>query len=260
MGVLVGVVLALTGAGGAILAVPLLVFGLGLTIAEAGPVGLLAVALAASTGALLGWRVHILRYRAAAFMAAAGGIMSPLGIWTAQRVPNKPLTFLFALVLVVVAVRILRQAWRDQRGVAPSVAHAPPCRLDPAVGRLRWNSRCARALGLTGAAAGFFSGLLGVGGGFIIVPSLLAVSDLPMKAVVATSMGVLALVSVVGVTTASLGGHMHWDIGWPFAAGALVGLLVGRQFAARLAGPLLQQGFALFALAIAASLVAKAVV
>lgn len=257
LGLMVGLVLALTGAGGAIIAVPLLVFGLGLTMAQAGPVGLLAVAAAASTGAVLGWRSQILRYRAAGLMAAAGGLMTPFGLWTAQRVPNTPLTVVFALVLAAVAIRMLRQARREQQGLVPVAAVAPPCRLDPAAGRLRWNGRCAAALGAAGALAGFLSGLLGVGGGFILVPSLLAVSDLPMKAIVATSMGVLALVSTVGVAGATLGGHMQWQLGWPFAVGALAGLLAGRRFASRLAGPRLQQGFALVALAIAAGLVLK---
>jgi uncharacterized protein len=258
MGVLVGLLLALTGAGGAIIAVPMLVFGLHLSMAQAGPVGLLAVAIAAATGAVLGLRSGTLRYRAAGLMALAGGITSPLGIWSAQRVPNAPLAAVFALVLVIVAARMLLQAWREQQGIVVAAAAAPPpCRLDPVTGRLRWNSRCAGALGLAGAVAGFLSGLLGVGGGFILVPSLLAVSDLPMKAVVATSMGVLALVSVVGVASASVGGHMQWQVGWPFAAGALAGMVGGRQFAAHLAGPRLQQAFAVLALAIAIGLIAK---
>jgi uncharacterized protein len=258
MGVLVGFVLAVTGAGGAIIAVPLLVFGLHLGMAEAGPVGLLAVAIAAATGAVLGLRAGTVRYRAAALMAVAGGLMSPIGIWAAQRVPNAPLAAVFAAVLALVAVRMLRQARREQQGIAISAASTPPpCRLDPAVGRLRWNSRCAVALAAVGAVAGFLSGLLGVGGGFILVPSLLALSDLPMKTVIATSMGVLALVSVVGVASASIGGHMQWQVGWPFAAGALAGMLAGRRFASGLAGPRLQQGFAVLALAIAAGLVVK---
>ncbi|HWI82032.1 sulfite exporter TauE/SafE family protein [Ramlibacter sp.] len=257
MGVLVGLVLALTGAGGAIIAVPLLVFGLHLTLAEAAPVGLLAVALAASTGAMLGLRSRVLRYRAAGLMALAGGVASPIGLWVAQRVPNAPLTAVFAMVLTIVAVRMLRQAWLEQHGAVPAAAHAPPCRLDPAAGRLRWNTPCAAALAVAGAAAGFLSGLLGVGGGFILVPSLLAASDLPMKAIIATSMGVLALVSAVGVVGASIAGHMQWQVGWPFAGGALAGLLLGRRFAGRLAGPRLQQGFALLALGIAAGLLVK---
>lgn len=258
LGLLVGLVLALTGAGGAIIAVPLLVFGLHLSMAEAGPVGLLAVAIAASVGAVLGWRTRVLRYKAAALMAATGTVASPLGLWLAQRIPNGPLTVVFALVLTIVAARMLAQSWREQKGRPKVAAAAPPCRLNPAVGKLQWNAACARALMLAGAAAGFLSGLLGVGGGFILVPTLLAVSDLPMKAVIATSMGVLALVSAAGVASAGVAGHMQWQVGWPFAAGALLGLLAGRLFAARLAGPRLQQGFALLSLGIAVSLLVKA--
>lgn len=257
LGVLVGLVLALTGAGGAILAVPLLVFGLGLSMAQAGPVGLLAVALAAGLGAMLGWHSHVLRYRAAGLMAVAGGVASPFGLLLAHRVPNGPLTFVFAGVLALAAWRMLSQASRELRGETAPAPKAPPCRLDRALGRLQWNAACARALVMAGGAAGFLSGLLGVGGGFIIVPTLLAVSDLPMKAVIATSMGVLALVAAVGVLNAGVAGYMPWHVAWPFGAGAVAGLLVGRMFAARLAGPRLQQGFALFSLAVAASLVVK---
>ncbi len=257
LGMLVGLVLALTGAGGAILAVPLLVFGLGLSMAEAGPVGLLAVALSAGLGAVLGWRSRVLRYKAAGLMALAGALTSPFGLWLAHRVPNGPLTFVFAGVLAVAAWRMWSRASRDLRGETVVAPKAPPCRLNPVLGRLQWNVACARALVTAGGAAGFLSGLLGVGGGFIIVPTLLAVSDLPIKAVIATSMGVLALVSAAGVFNAAVAGYMPWPLAWPFGAGAVAGLLVGRMFAARMAGPRLQQGFALFALGIAASLLAR---
>ena len=66
MGAAVGVILALTGAGGGILAVPMLVFGLHMSLVEAAPVGLLAVGLASAVGALLGLREGVVRYRAAA--------------------------------------------------------------------------------------------------------------------------------------------------------------------------------------------------
>jgi uncharacterized membrane protein YfcA len=257
-GLAVGLVLALTGAGGAIVAVPLLVFGLHMSLAEAGPVGLLAVALASTLGAVLGLRARTLRYKAAGLMAAAGALATPFGLWLAQRLPDRPLSALFACVLVAVAWRMLLQASRELRGIAPPAARSPPCRLDPAVGKLHWNWACARSLVLAGTAAGFLSGLLGVGGGFILVPTLLAMSDLPMKAVVATSMGVVAIVSVVGVLNASVAGHMPWAIAWPFATGALAGLVGGRWFASRLAGPRLQQGFAALSFGIAVSLLVRA--
>lgn len=88
--------------------------------------------------------------------------------------------------------------------------------------------------------------------------TLLTTSNPPMKAVVATSMGVLALISVGGVLNASLSGQMTWVVAWPFAAGALAGLLGGNLFARRLAGAPLQQGFAVLAAAIAVGLLARA--
>lgn len=257
LGLAVGFVLALTGAGGAILAVPLLVFGLHLTMAQAAPVGLLAVALAAGLGAVLGWRARVLRYRAAAVMAIAGLATSPAGLWLGQRLPNAPLAVLFAVVLGAVAWRTLDRATRELRGEVVSRPAAPPCRLDPAQGRLHWNLPCARALLLAGATAGFLSGLLGVGGGFVLVPTLLAFTDLPMKAVVATTMGVLALVSAGVVFNAGMAGQVPWAVALPFAAGAVAGLLAGRLFANRLSGPRLQQGFAILSLLIAAAMLIR---
>ncbi|MEO7391210.1 MAG: sulfite exporter TauE/SafE family protein [Ramlibacter sp.] len=257
LGLLVGLVLALTGAGGSIVAVPLLVFGLDMSLAQAAPVGLLAVAMSAATGALLGHRAKVLRYKAAGLMAVVGALASPGGIWLAQRVPNGALTAIFATVLAAVAVRMFMQASRDLRGEVVAPAREPPCRLDPATGKLKWCAACARALALAGTVAGFLSGLLGVGGGFIVVPTLRAVSDLPMKSIVATSLGVVALVSLAGVLSAGAAGYMPWRVAWPFAAGAFAGVLVGRTFAARLAGPRLQQGFAVLSLGIALGLVIK---
>lgn len=258
LGALVGLVLALTGAGGAILAVPLLVFGLDLAMAQAAPVGLLAVALAAGLGAYLGWRERALRYKAAALMAAMGLLASPAGLWVAHRLPNVPLMVLFAMTLAVVAWRTLHRAGRELRGEPEPRPQVPPCRLDLSTGKLHWTLPCARSLAAAGAAAGFLSGLLGVGGGFVIVPTLLAVSDLPMKTVVATSMGVLVLVSLGGVVGAGVSAGVPWPVALPFAAGAVGGLLAGRLFTARLAGPRLQQGFAALCAAVALGLVWRA--
>ena len=72
LGVAIGVILALTGAGGGILAVPALVFGVRLGMAQAGPVGLLAVGMAAALGAVLGLRNGTVRYRAALLISLAG--------------------------------------------------------------------------------------------------------------------------------------------------------------------------------------------
>ena len=245
LGLIVGLILAMTGAGGAILAVPLLVFGLHLTMVEAGPPALLAVALSAAIGAMLGLRAGLLRYKAAGLIAAVGVLCSPIGLWVAHRVPNAPLTVLFAIVLAMVAVRMFLQARRELTGRSADERRAPPpCLLDPAVGRLRWTVPCARALASSGALAGFLSGLLGVGGGFVIVPALRRFTDLEMRTVVATSLAVIALVSAGGVASAALSANVNWRVALPFAAGAVAGMLGGRVIASRIKGPHLQQGFA----------------
>lgn len=249
LGLAVGVILGLTGAGGAILSVPLLGFFLHLTVVEAAPIGLLAVTLSAGLGAFLAFRARILRYKAAALMAALGVLFSPLGIWIAHQLPNAFLVFIFCLVLLLVAKNMWSQASQELSGIPDEVG--PPCLLDETIGKLTWTLPCARALAASGSVAGFFSGLLGVGGGFIIVPALRKFTDLPMKSIVATSLGVLTLVSLSGVLFSNLYGVMNWLIAIPFALGSIVGLIIARQWTTKIPGPRVQQAFSILALSIA---------
>jgi uncharacterized membrane protein YfcA len=259
LGVFVGMMMALTGAGGGILSVPLLVFGLNLSIASAGPIGLLAIAVAGSLGAINGLRTKLLRYRAVLVMAGLGILLAPVGVYLAQRIPNQPLLIAFASILIVVSIRMLIQAQQEITGNVPKEQPAPPCKLDQSIGRLIWSVPCARSLMGSGAVAGFLSGLLGVGGGFIIVPALKKVTDLPMQSIVATSLGVLALISITGVTSAAVAGHLNWSIGIPFAAGAVAGMLLGSVIAKQISGPRIQQAFAIFTFFISLSLLYKAI-
>ncbi|WP_426173666.1 sulfite exporter TauE/SafE family protein [Massilia sp. TWR1-2-2] len=257
LGFVVGIILALTGAGGGILAVPLLVFGIQMGVAQAGPIGLLAVGMAAALGAVLGLREGIVRYRAAMLIAASGMLLSPLGLWLAHRLDNRWLSVLFALILLLVAFRTFRQATHPPAAVPANVHSAHPCQRDGATGRFIWTSSCARALALSGTVAGLLSGLLGVGGGFVMVPALQRYTDLAMQSVVATSLAVIALVSVTGVVASAATGGMVWSVALPFSAGALAGMLGGRLVSARLAGPQLQIGFAVVSAAVAVGMLVK---
>lgn len=255
LGLIVGIILALTGAGGGILAVPLLVFGMGMGVADAGPIGLLAVGMAAALGAVLGLRDGRVRYRAAALIAVSGMLVSPLGLWLAQRIDNRWLSVLFALVLLNVAYRTFRA--RKQQPDAQSTRVDKPCRLDPGTGRFTWTAPCARAFAGSGLGAGLLSGLLGVGGGFVIVPALQRFSDLDIKSVVATSLAVIALVSVAGVAGSAATGGLVWSVALPFSAGALAGMLGGRAVSARLGGPHIQLAFAVISALVALGMIAK---
>ncbi|GAC1619989.1 MAG: sulfite exporter TauE/SafE family protein [Nevskia sp.] len=260
LGAVVGLILALTGAGGAIIAVPLLVFGLDWDVGRAAPVALLAVGAAAALGAVLGLRARIVRYRAATLIAAIGSLVTPLGLYLAQRLPAAPLALIFAAVLLFVALRLYRQASRELRGGAdPRAARdAAACKLSSETGRFRWTALCTRALTQAGAVTGFLSGLLGVGGGFVIVPALRRSTDLPMNAVVATSLMAIALISLSTVTVSALAGRLDVAVAIPFALGAMAAMLAGRRVAARLSGPRLQQGFAVIAAVAALGLALRA--
>jgi len=254
LGSLIGLVLAFTGAGGGILAMPLLVFGLHLPVQQAAPVGLAAVGIASAVGALLGLRERVVRYRAASMIGVAGILFAPLGVALAQRLPNRPLLIAFALLLAFVA-------WRSLRPPAPLDAgkgRPLPCRVNPAEGRLSWTWPCARALAATGSLSGLLSGLLGVGGGFVIVPSLSRNTDLDLRSIHATSLAVIALVSASGVAAAILHGALDWRVAGPFAGGATAALLIGRRFVRGLDAGRLRQVFAWVSLAVSVLLLARA--
>lgn len=260
LGLAVGVILALTGAGGGILAVPLLVFGTHIGVAQAGPIGLMAVGMAATLGAFLGLRIGVVRYRAALLVAVTGMVFSPAGLWLAHRIDNRWLSVLFAMTLLYVAFNTFRKARGVQAGMPDGAQRAPVCVRGPDTGRFVWTRPCARALALAGSIAGLLSGLLGVGGGFVMVPALQRYTDLAMQSAVATSLAVIALISAAGVVASAASGTLAWGIALPFSAGALAGMLGGRTLSKRLSSAHLQRAFASVSAVVALGMIAKAFV
>jgi uncharacterized membrane protein YfcA len=105
--------------------------------------------------------------------------------------------------------------------------------------------------------AGFLSGLIGVGGGFIIVPSLKSNTNLDMRSVVATSLAVIAVVSAGGVAVSASHGALDWSIGLPFSLGTVLGMLGGRYLAKQISQQMLSRGFATLAIIAAALMLQK---
>lgn len=265
-GLISGLLLGLTGAGGSVLAVPLLMAGMGWSLTQAAPLALIAVAAAAALGTVAAWDVTYVRYRAALLMAATGAVAAPLGLRAAQWLPPALLLQGFALTLIVIALRMIMQARRRpeethvvRAAVAGDGAAAggPLCRVD-ARGRIAWTPRCIALFGTTGATTGMLSGLLGVGGGFVIVPALRAFTPLSIHSAISTSLMTIALTSGAAALGAALGGHAPpWTQTLPYVAGALAGMLLGRRLARYVAGPALQIIFSLAMLLTSAALIVK---
>ncbi|GGP24648.1 sulfite exporter TauE/SafE family protein [Silvimonas amylolytica] len=255
LGVLVGAVLGLTGAGGGILAVPALVNGLGWTVHEAAPVALIAVASGATVGALEGFRHGLVRYRAALLIALCAMPMTFVGSWLAVRVSAHWLAGLFGCVMLIVAWR----AWSNASRQRDQPQHAARCQVDPVTGRLIWTPLTLLLVAQVGVLTGLLTGLLGVGGGFVIVPALRRLTNLPLQSIVATSLLVIALTGISGVLSTLIhGGQLPTAVLWPFLGALVLGMVPGRILAARLSGWMIQRGFALMVLLVAGSMLWRA--
>ena len=239
LGLFVGLVLAITGAGGAILSLPILVFFLNLKMIDAAPISLMAITLSAGLAAILGLRLGIVRYKAATLLASFGVLCAPLGVMAAHQLPEKALAILFSVVLLIVSIRsfqkfktptlLIGDDCDDPNGCDEDEKPEPACSVNPTTSKLFWTAPCTKRLILTGGFSGFLSGLLGVGGGFIIVPTLHSISNLESKMIVATSLAVISLVSMVSALSYAGNGVILWSIALPFVGATLVGMLLGRK-------------------------------
>jgi uncharacterized membrane protein YfcA len=243
---IVGATLGLLGSGGAIFAVPILVYLLGhapkAAIAESlAIVG--GIALICSIGGL---RQRLVEWRAVAFFGVPAMVGTSLGSTLGTLVPARVQLGTLAVVMVVASVAMLR---RSARGAVPSPA-APP----PSDDR---RPRRFALLAVQGVAVGVLTGFVGVGGGFLIVPALVLLVRLPMARAVATSLAIIALASTTGFLgyLRTLSGEIDPPtIAWFLAIGGLGGL-VGGVVGRRLDQRLLQRIFAVGLLVVAAGMI-----
>ena len=251
IGLCVGLSLGLTGAGGGILAVPALMFSQNWSVAQAAPIGLLAITSAAIVGTVEGFLRQLVRYRAAIWIALMGIPMTPLGLYTAHRLPSHWLTMIFAVIMLVVAARLLIPSANNE------TYH--PCNLNPDTGRLHWTWLTIFILGSIGMLTGFLTGLLGVGGGFILVPALRKATNLSMHSIVATSLMVIGLVGSGGIIFSLIQGHTFpVAVALPFIIACIIGMFGGRQLIHQFNAKTVQRGFAFFVICVAVFMLSKA--
>lgn len=254
-GALVGFSLGLTGGGGAIFAVPLLVYLIGLPARESVGVSLLTVGTTSLVGFLYRARKGQVEMLTGVVFAIAGMIGAPIGSRIADAIPENILIVFFSILMITIAGRM---AWKANGTSThlPILPHrddddGPRCKRDPE-GKLRMTSPCAILLATVGLSAGVLTGMFGVGGGFIIVPALVTFAGLGMQRAIGTSLLVITLVSLSGVVSqVAAGRHLSVEIASLFTVGSVLGLFAGTALATRLAGPILQRIFAVAILAVA---------
>jgi uncharacterized membrane protein YfcA len=237
-GAVIGLALGLTGGGGSIFAVPLLVYGLGVAPRAAVGVSLAAVGATSLYGAIGRWRAGEVELTAGLLFSLGGVAGAPLGAWAGSLVPEAALMPAFAVLMLAVAGNM----WRGPAAEAGRRESA--CRLDER-GRLALTSPCAVVLAAAGLATGVLAGLFGVGGGFVIVPALVFAAGLPIHRAVATSLLAIALISAAGLASHLAAGQAFpWAVGVPFTAGGLAGMGAGTALGRHLSARLLRRLFA----------------
>lgn len=218
-GLVVGLVLGLVGGGGSILAVPLMVYLVGVPNPHVAiGTSALAVAVNAVTGLVDHLRQGNVKWRCAVVFGLSGVAGAFAGSSAGKAFDGQKLLFLFAIVMVVVGVQMLRARGRaGDPGVALGPENGPK-------------------LVTYGLGTGLFSGFFGIGGGFLIVPGLIAATGMPMINAVASS---LIAVFAFGLTTAvnyAFSGLVDWPLAAAFIAGGLAGSVIGARLAQRLSG------------------------
>ena len=218
-GSLVGFTLGLVGGGGSILAVPLIVYLVGVKDPHLA-IGTSAFAVAANAFAnLLNHARHgTVKWKIAGLFALAGVFGAFLGSTLGKAVDGQKLLALFAALMLVVGVLMLR---------GRSASGDPDVVLTP--------GNAPKLVG-AGALTGIMSGFFGIGGGFLIVPSLMVSTRMPIYYAVGSS---LVGVTAFGLTTAfnyALDGWVDWPLAAIFIGGGVLGGLLGARLAKSLSG------------------------
>lgn len=234
--VTVGIALGLLGGGGSILAVPVLVHLMGLPAKLAVPMSLPVVGITAAAGAFTRWRKGQLRLQVVVVFAAFAMLASYLAARVGTQIPDRPRLIFFSLVMLVAAAVMWRRSRRPLEATAPAAAvAAAPVKVIPVA-----------------LAVGTLTGLVGVGGGFLIVPALAGVLGLPMAAATATSLAVIALNTLAAGAGWIGRTSLDWGLTAEVTVAALIGMAIGTHFAPRFSPRTLTRSFAVLLVLLAA--------
>lgn len=230
LGALVGLALGLLGGGGSILTVPIFVYVLGFGAKESIAMSLAVVGAVSLFGAAGHWRAGNVNLRVALVFGAVAMAGTYLGARLAVFFSGAAQLILFAAVMLLAAWFMFRPTKVEARGAAPGGLRDMPLAL----------------IAAEGLAVGVLTGLVGVGGGFLIVPALVLLGKVPMKQAVGTSLLVIAMKSAAGFAGYLGQVQVQWGFMAVFTAVAVGGILLGTYLVRFVPQAALQRAFAVF--------------
>ena len=251
MALIVGIILGILGSGGSILTVPILVYIMGINPVSATAYSLFVVGVSALVGAQRFFKNGVINYKISLYFA----IPSLLGVFVSRKwiLPNlseslhifhfvliQKDTFIlvfFAIVMLIAALSMLFSLKLNFRN-----------------NNIRENNFVLIAL--DGIVVGLVTGFVGAGGGFLIIPALLLLTNISMKEAVGTSLLIIAIKSILGFT-AELNNAIDWNLLLTFTAFSIVGILIGYYFSKLLNGRVLKKSFGIFVLFMSIVILAK---
>ena len=241
-GIVIGLLLGLTGGGGSILTVPLLVYGVGLETKVAIVTSMLIVGVSSLAALVAHSRACHVAWRTGMLFGVAGMVGAYGGGAIAQFIADPLLLLLFAGVMIGSGLAMLR------RTCGPGTVASP--------GPMQGQRTLPRIL-VDGFGVGIVTGLVGAGGGFLVVPALALLGGLPMHTAVGTSLLVIAMNCTAGIASYALSSHVPLDVDSAavISVFSITGTLLGSRLAHLISPAQLQRGFGLFVLMMAAILI-----
>jgi uncharacterized protein len=248
LALLIGLSLGLIGGGGSILAVPILVYVLGLNAKTAIAMSLAIVGMVSLIGVIPHWRRGNVNLKTALSFAPPAMVGALLGSRLAALpfVTDTLQLICFAVMMLIASYFMIR---KPKTNLSNQVDLARP--------QKRQSQYPWLAITLEGLGVGILTGFVGVGGGFIIIPALVLLGGIPMKEAIGTSLLIISFNSATGFLGYLNQVNINWNLTLTFTTVAILGVIWGTYFSSKIQGAKLQKAFGYFLIAIAVFILIK---
>lgn len=232
LGIFSGLLLGLTGGGGAIVSVPALVYGLHIPMQVATTLSLFVVGGSSMLGTYL--KRKEVDWKKGFIFAIFGGLASPIGSYLAKHINEDVLIGSFAILMLLVSFLMIRKSMSKNN-------------LSSKNNRINYKAYSIWQTLPVGLITGLLTGFFGVGGGFMIVPALVLLNRMENKSATATSLFIITLISLISIMGKAQEIELDFILIIIFMTGSIVGMIIGNIISQKISSQLSQRIFAIVA-------------